>query len=591
MVRTFGEFVTGSGATGADKIVVGLIIFSIIVLIQFVVITKGATRISEVAARFTLDGMPGKQMAVDADLNAGVIDQHEAQRRRQEISQQADFFGAMDGASKFVRGDAIAGIVIILINIIGGLFIGIVSNGMSLSQAGALFTTLTIGDGLVTQVPAFLISLAAGMLVTRSNQASNLPGEFLRQLFSRPQALAVAGGFLGILIFTSLPRIPLLLLAAACVGMAVTLSRRETKVQAAQAKKQAQATRRSQQRVEDYLTVDPMELELGVGLLRLADPKRGGDLLERIARVRQTVAAEIGIILPKVRVRDNMRLGQYQYRIRIADQVVAQAAIDGTVVEPGNAIAAQLGETVRRHADELLSRDAVKHLIDQLKETSPAAVDELIPGVMKLGEVQQVLQLLLREGVPIRQLGPILETLGDCCPADQGPRPAGRARPPAACPHAVQPLPRPGRPAARGDARPGVGGADSVGRRARGGRHFDPPLARGDRRRLPRDRAGGGEAHGGGPAAGGAGQSPSPSHPQATDRRASAAACRPQPRRDHARYEDRIGGNGVGGRLADGSEAAKPQAAGRPLQRLTSAAFVPHLSSLISNPSSLIPNP
>ncbi len=421
VVRTFGEFVTGSGATGADKIVVGLIIFSIIVLIQFVVITKGATRISEVAARFTLDGMPGKQMAVDADLNAGVIDQHEAQRRRQEISQQADFFGAMDGASKFVRGDAIAGLVIILINIIGGLIIGVVSNGMSLAQAGSLFTTLTIGDGLVTQVPAFLISLAAGMLVTRSNQASNLPGEFLRQLFSRPQAMAIAGGFLCILIFTSLPRIPLLLLAAGCVGMAVTLSRRETKVQAAQAKKQAQATKRSQLRVEDYLAVDPMELELGVGLLRLADASRGGDLLERIARVRQTIAAEIGNILPKVRVRDNMRLGQYQYRIRIADQVVAQAAIDGTVVEPGNAIATQLGETVRRHADELLSRDAVKHLIDQLKETSPAAVDELIPGQMKLGEVQQVLQLLLREGVSIRQLGPILETLGDCAPRTKDP--------------------------------------------------------------------------------------------------------------------------------------------------------------------------
>ncbi len=192
VVRAFGQFVTG-GATGADNVVVGLVIFSIIVLIQFVVITKGATRISEVAARFTLDGMPGKQMAIDADLNAGVIDQREAQRRRQEISGQADFFGAMDGASKFVRGDAIAGIVIILINIIGGLFIGIVQNGMSPGQAASLFTTLTIGDGLVTQVPAFLISLAAGMLVTRSNQATNLPSEFLRQLFLRPQALARGG--------------------------------------------------------------------------------------------------------------------------------------------------------------------------------------------------------------------------------------------------------------------------------------------------------------------------------------------------------------------------------------------------------------
>ena len=328
MVRTFGQFVTG-GATGADKIVVGLIIFSIIVLIQFVVITKGATRISEVAARFTLDGMPGKQMAIDADLNAGVIDQHEAQRRRREITQQADFFGAMDGASKFVRGDAIAGIIIILINIIGGLFIGIVENGMSLGQAGSLFTTLTIGDGLVTQVPAFLISLAAGMLVTRSSQESNLPGEFLRQLFSRPQALAVAGGFLAILIFTSLPRIPLLLIGAACVGMAVTLSRRESKAQAvAAAKKQAEAAKTAATRVEDYLAVDPMELELGVGLIRLADPRRGGDLLGTHPAGAAESGRRHGLILPKVRVRDNMRLEPNQYRIKIADVAVAQGTID-----------------------------------------------------------------------------------------------------------------------------------------------------------------------------------------------------------------------------------------------------------------------
>lgn len=414
VVNAFGSFVTGGD--GSNNVVVGLVIFSIIVLIQFVVITKGATRISEVAARFTLDGMPGKQMAIDAELNAGVIDQREAQRRRHEITQQADFFGAMDGASKFVRGDAIAGIVIILINIIGGLFIGIVQNGMSPGQAASLFTTLTIGDGLVTQVPAFLISLAAGMLVTRSSQASNLPSEFLRQLFSRPQALAVAGGFLGILVFTSLPRVPLLLIGAACVGMAVTLFRRETKVHAAQEKKQTEATRRSQQRVEDFLAVDPMELELGVGLIRLADPKRGGDLLDRIQRVRQSLAAEIGIILPKVRVRDNMRLEQNQYRIKIADMAVAQGSLDASVLDPGNTLASHLSETVRRHADELLTRDAVKHLLDELRQTSPAAVDELIPGVMKLGEVQRVLQTLLREQVPIRQLEPILETLGDYAP-------------------------------------------------------------------------------------------------------------------------------------------------------------------------------
>ena len=232
VVKTFGEFVTG-GSTGTDKIVVGLIIFAIIVIIQFVVITKGATRISEVAARFALDGMPGRQMAIDADLNAGIIDDREAQRRRKEVNQQADFFGAMDGASKFVRGDAIAGIIIILINIVGGLFIGMIESGMSLGQAGSLFTTLTIGDGLVSQVPAFLISLAAGLLVTRSSSESDLPREFVQQLFSRPQALAVAGGFLSILIFTSLPRIPLVAIGATCIGLALSMTRRGAAAQAA----------------------------------------------------------------------------------------------------------------------------------------------------------------------------------------------------------------------------------------------------------------------------------------------------------------------------------------------------------------------
>lgn len=467
VVLTFGQFVTGGAGNDTQKIVVGLIIFAIIVLIQFVVITKGATRISEVAARFALDGMPGRQMAIDADLNAGIIDEHEAQRRRAEITRQADFFGAMDGASKFVRGDAIAGIVITLINIVGGLFIGIIGAGMSLAQAAGLFTTLTIGDGLVSQVPAFLISLAAGLLVTRSSHETDLPGEFLWQLFSRPQALAVAGGFLGVLVFTSLPRIPLLLIGGACVGLAATLSRRARRQRAsAEAQQRADAAKPREERIEDYLAVDPMEVEVGVGLIRLADPQRGGDLLERIQRVRQNVAAQIGVILPKVRIRDNMRLDQHQYRIKIADMPVAEGtvypdrflAIDSgvaagkvpgtatrdpafgtpalwiepgvrdqaemlgyTVVEPSAVIATHLTETVRKHADEILTRDATKHLIEQLKQTSPAVVEELIPGVMKLAEVQQILQMLLREGVPIRQLGPILETLGDYAPRSKDP--------------------------------------------------------------------------------------------------------------------------------------------------------------------------
>jgi flagellar biosynthesis protein FlhA len=456
VVRTFGEFVAG------NNIVVGLIIFVIIVVIQFVVITKGATRISEVAARFALDGMPGRQMAIDADLNAGIIDEREAQRRRQEITRQADFFGAMDGASKFVRGDAVAGIIITLINIVGGLFIGVIQDGMGLRDAASVFTKLTIGDGLVSQVPAFLISLAAGLLVTRSSSETNLPGEFIKQLFSRPQALVVAGGFLGILVFTSLPRIPLVLLGTGCIGLALTLNRRTAQAKVSdEAKKKAEAAKPATERVEDYLLVDPMEVEIGVGLIRLADPNRGGDLLERIHRIRQNVAAEIGIVLPKVRVRDNFRLDQQEYRIKIADQPVAagsiqvgmllamdsgmttsqiagvptqdpafgtpalwiqpglreQAEMSGyTVVEPVSVLATHLTEVIRKHADEILTRDTTKHLVDELKKTSPAVVDELIPGTMKLAEVQQILQILLREQVPIRQLGAILETLGDYAP-------------------------------------------------------------------------------------------------------------------------------------------------------------------------------
>jgi flagellar biosynthesis protein FlhA len=461
VVKAFGEFVAG------NDLVVGIIIFVIVIVIQFLVITKGATRISEVAARFALDGMPGRQMAIDADLNAGVIDEAEAQRRRQEITRQADFFGAMDGASKFVRGDAIAGILITLINIIGGLVIGVVESGMSLSEAGSVFTKLTIGDGLVSQVPAFLISLAAGLLVTRSSHEVNLPLEFLRQLFSRPQALAVTGGFLAVLIFTNLPTVPLVLIGGSCVGMAVMLSRqKQQETMAAETKAKAAAKKPADERIEDYLTTDPMEIELGVGLIKLADPKRGGDLLDRIQRVRQNIAAEMGIIMPKVRIRDNMRLEQNQYRIKIADVAVGGAAVEPngllamdsgtttgklrgmetrepafntpatwidagqrtqaeifgyTVIEPASVLATHLTETVRKHADELLTRDATKHLIDQLKQTQPAAVEELIPSQMKLAEAQRVLQMLLREQVPIRQLGPILETLGDYAPRTKDP--------------------------------------------------------------------------------------------------------------------------------------------------------------------------
>jgi flagellar biosynthesis protein FlhA len=455
VIQGFGEFVAG------DKVVVGLIIFIIIIVIQFVVITKGSTRISEVAARFALDGMPGRQMAIDADLNAGVIDEHQAQRRRSEITEQADFFGAMDGASKFVRGDAIAGIIITLINVVGGLVIGVLESGMSITEAGHLFTKLTIGDGLVSQVPALLISLAAGLLVTRSTQQVNLPAEFLRQIFARPQSLIVAGGFLGVLVFTNLPTLPLVTLGGGCFALAFLVQRQHNEHEAqseAAAQEVEDSKPRPEERIEDYLAVDPMEMEIGVELIRLADPNRGGDLLPRITGVRQAVAGEIGIVLPKVRIRDNMRLDERQYRIKITNNAVAEGMIHPdrlmamesgltsgkiageetrdpafhqpavwiepgsreraemlgyTPVEPAAVLATHLKEVVRQHADELLTRDAMKRLIDELKKSSPAVVDELIPNQMKLGEVQQVMQMLLREQVSIRQIGLILETLGD----------------------------------------------------------------------------------------------------------------------------------------------------------------------------------
>jgi flagellar biosynthesis protein FlhA len=458
VIQGFGEFVAG------DHVVVGLIIFSILIAIQFLVITKGATRISEVAARFALDGMPGRQMAIDADLNAGSIDEKEARHRREEITQQADFYGAMDGASKFVRGDAIAGIVITMINIVGGLYIGIFEAGMPLASAASLFTKLTIGDGLVSQVPAFLIALAAGLLVTRSTQRVDLSNEFLRQLLGQPRTLLVAAGFLGVLVFTRLPALPLIGVGVTCVALAAMTTNQNKKDEARQRasaeRQQTQAKGRPDERIEDFLAIDPMELEIGVGLIRLADPHRGGDLLGRVTGVRQAVAREIGIVLPKVRIRDNMRLAENQYRVKLANNPVGDGVLHADrllimdvdpahvssrlsgeevadpifqqpalwierglqeqaeslglrPLEPAGVLAMHLQEIVRRHADEILDRDATRHLIDELRKTAPAVVDELIPEVMKLNEVQQILQMLLRERVPIRQLGLILETLGD----------------------------------------------------------------------------------------------------------------------------------------------------------------------------------
>jgi flagellar biosynthesis protein FlhA len=458
VIRAFGEFVSG------DSLEVGIILFVIIFLINFIVITKGASRIGEVAARFALDGMPGKQMAIDADLSAGAIDEKEAQRRREEVSKQADFYGAMDGASKFVRGDAIAGIAITFINLFGGLYMGYMYAGLSLTEAASIYSKLTIGDGLVSQVPAFLISLAAALLTTRSAQNSNFSGEFLKQIFSKPEALFISGGFLLLLIFTALPTMPLLTMGLGCIGLAVTMMK-QTKQQVAQEeiqKKKTEAAAKkeapTEKKAEDYLEVDPMRLELGAKLIVLADPNRGGDLMKRISTVRATLASEMGILLPMVRIKDRMSLPEYSYELslngnRIAtgmvrtdrllaiDTGLTLGPIDGEettdpafgkrafwidpsrrqhaeiygyqVAECGAVVATHVQETARRHAEELLTREVTKQLVDQLKKTTPTVVEELIPGLMKLSEVQQVLQNLLKEDIPIRQLGLILETLGD----------------------------------------------------------------------------------------------------------------------------------------------------------------------------------
>ena len=406
VIEAFGDFVAGG------NLVVGLIIFSIIVLIQFVVITKGATRISEVAARFALDGMPGRQQAIDADLNAGNIDKTTARGQRNELHQQADFLGAMDGASKFVRGDAVAGLLITVVNIAGGLIIGIFQLGMSPLEAGNLFTRLTIGDGLVSQIPALLIALAAGLLVTRSSRSANLPVELLGQLFSRPRALALASLFLFLLLLTDLPKIPLILSAVGCFILSLLLV--ESQKKSARSGEQSQKSTKPQ--IEELLSVNPIEIELGLGLLRLADRSKGGTLLDQIPRIRNRLATEIGMVLPTVRVRDNLDLAHDEYRVKLSEMTVATGKTDSS-----EALADRLYHTIERHAAEILNRDATRFLLDQVKQKHPVVVEEIVNRKVSLAEIQQTLQLLLREGLPIRQLTLILEALGDVADLEQNP--------------------------------------------------------------------------------------------------------------------------------------------------------------------------
>ena len=457
VIAAFGSFVAGG------SLVVGVIIFLILVIIQFVVITKGATRISEVAARFTLDAMPGKQMAIDADLNAGMINEQEARRRRERIGQEADFFGAMDGASKFVRGDAIAGLIITVVNIVGGFIIGWLIKGWAPGETAQVFTVLTIGDGLSSQIPAFLVSIAAALVVTRSGSKQDLGTQMTAQLMSNPNSLYITAGFLGLLALTPMPTVPMLVLGGGIGATGWFLSRdRKSKAEREQAVAQeASATGPAAPAVEDLLKVDTMELEVGYGLVSLVDAKQGGTLLDRITAVRRQLAAEIGLVMPPVRIRDNMNLQPTQYRVKIKGSPVAEGetrpgmlmAMDSgiatgpikglptkepafgldawwidpalkpraesmnyTVVDPTSVLTTHLGELVRAHADELLTREEVNNLLSQLKQRAPKLVEDTVPKLVTPGELQKVLQSLLRERVPVRDLETIIETLSDWAP-------------------------------------------------------------------------------------------------------------------------------------------------------------------------------
>ncbi|MBN2843855.1 MAG: flagellar biosynthesis protein FlhA [Sedimentisphaerales bacterium] len=454
MIKAFAEFVAGS------NLAVGVIIFLILVVIQFVVITKGATRVSEVAARFTLDGMPGKQMAIDADLNAGLINEAEARRRRESISQEADFYGAMDGASKFVRGDAVAGIIITMINVMGGIAVGKFTYGMDLGQCFSVYTQLTIGDGLVSQIPAFIVSVASALIVTRSTAKGDLGTEIVTQMTSKPKALYVAAGFMAILSFTGLPQMPLLIIGSGFAGVAYVLERsvRRQVAASAAAEKKVASQETKKEKVEDLLPLDRMELEIGYGLIKLVDARQGGDLLKRISMIRKQIAVDMGIIVPSIRIRDNVRLAPNEYSVKLKgvsiakgeaypDQYLAMdsGAVSGvltgkktvepafgltaywipstrkehaemmnyTVVDCSSVLATHLTEVIKNHAAELLSRQDLDELIEKAKEKCPAIVEEVVGKVMRPGEILKVLQSLLLERVPVRDMETILETLGD----------------------------------------------------------------------------------------------------------------------------------------------------------------------------------
>lgn len=464
IINTFGEFVTGG------NLVVGLVIFILLTIINFVVITKGAGRVAEVAARFTLDAMPGKQMSIDADLNAGIIDEPEARLRRDRISKEADFYGAMDGASKFVRGDAIAGIIITMVNVLGGLTIGMAVRGMGWSEAVSTYVKLSVGDGLVTQIPALLISVGAGIIVTRASSSENLGHAFHQQLFNNPRVLFITASI--ILLLGMIPGMPLLVMApiAAALALYAFAQWRTTKEQLEEfdaslaSAGEGETPAQKGEDVEKVLFIDPMEVELGYGLIPLVDPQQGGDLLNRITVIRRQIASELGIVVPPIRIRDNMNLESEIYVIKIKGIDVASGSlhldsylamnpgnvervIPGietvepafglpaiwisaaqkeaaemagyTVVDTLSVLATHLTELIHAHAHELLNRQEVTRLIDNAKPYASAVIEELIPNQLTVGHVLRVLQNLLRERVPIRDIVSILEILADHATATQ----------------------------------------------------------------------------------------------------------------------------------------------------------------------------
>jgi flagellar biosynthesis protein FlhA len=481
IIQAFGSFVV------RGNYVVGMVVFLILVLINFIVITKGAGRIAEVAARFTLDALPGKQMAIDAELNAGLINETEARNRRRSLEEESDFYGAMDGASKFVRGDAIAAILITLINIVGGFAIGVLQKNMTMAESLQRFTLLSIGDGLVSQIPALITSTAAGVLITRATSKNNLGHELGRQLLFYPRALTILSAMMGVMaLVPGLPMLPFLTLAIFVGLLSYTMHRygsAELKAAAADfgsvpaLARTAQgkpgvpgaataAEARSTEELEGLLTLDTLLIELGYGLVSLADGQKGGDLLERVTGVRRNFAQDMGVLIPPIRLRDNLQLGTNEYRFLLKGNAIAQgqimpghwlamnatdskvvlkgiptvepvfqlpatwvvdverkAAETGgyTVVDAASVLVTHLAETVRRHCHEILTRQDVQALLDHLKQTHPAVVNELVPAQLTVGQVQRVLQNLLAEGIPIRNLAGILEKLSDYAPLTKNP--------------------------------------------------------------------------------------------------------------------------------------------------------------------------